>query len=102
MARITLAALEAVVTAQQNDLDLVTAALKNATALIKEMQRQLAELQLAHLQLGTKAEAIPQVVVDPCSRVQNWKMEYAKYRATTGKNPTADGVREWIRAGRPE
>lgn len=94
--RTTIAQLEAVVTAQGN-----TIALQEDAIVALSHQLARVEQQLAHLQLGTKAEAIPQVEIDPCSRVTNWRMEYARYRGVTGKSPTADDVRAWIRAGRP-
>lgn len=99
MSRTTIAQLEAVVINLTNAYAIQAGALADAVEKIKSI-----ELQLAHLQLNQpKPTAIPQVeYVDPCSRVQNWKMEYAKYRAVTGNTPTADGVRAWIRAGRPE
>jgi hypothetical protein len=97
MARTTLAQLEATIFAQANAYAVTAAALATAIERIGSL-----ELQLAHLQLAKPEPAAQVAQLDPCASVANWKMEYVKYRAITGNTPTADDVRGWIRAGRPE
>lgn len=97
MSRMTVAQLEAVVTAQSLALSTQDEAI---TALAHQLARL--EMQVAHLQLAKPTAQLPLIpTVDPCARVTNWRYEYARYRAATSKAPTADDVRAWIRAGRP-
>lgn len=98
MARITLAALEAVVAAQANDIALAHEAI---TALSHQLARL--EQQVASLQLASKAQPAPVTHNTPWDRMSNQerRVAYAAFRHTTGEAPNSQNVREWVNAGRP-
>lgn len=96
MSRTTVAQLEAVVTAQANDIALAHEAI---VALKKQLDRM--EQQLALLQIAEKPQPI--VHSTPWDRMDNQarRVAYAAYRMTTGNAPNPQNVREWVNAGRP-
>ena len=88
MAKLTLAYLEAQVEALRITIGLQADTLGAQARKIEALEAIIA--------------APPAPAYDPCSAVKNWGMEYKKYSCATGETPTADAVRGWIRAGRPE
>ena len=98
MPRTTVAYLEAVVTAQANDIAIAHEA-------IVALSHQLARLehQVAHLQLSAKAQPAPIAHSTPWDRMGNQerRVAYAAFRHTTGEAPNSQNVRDWVNAGRP-
>ena len=98
MPRITIAHLEAIVTAQANDIAIAHEAI---TALSHQLARL--EHQLAHVQLASKVQPAPITHAAPWDRMSNQerRVAYAAFRHTTGEAPNSQNVRDWVNAGRP-